>query len=29
VVTLTTLAGFRFVTEDAIARAEAAEAATG
>jgi MFS family permease len=29
VVTLATLAGFRFVTEDAIARAEAAEAATG
>jgi MFS family permease len=28
-VTLATLAGFRFVTEDAIARAEAAEAATG
>jgi MFS family permease len=29
VITLATLAGFRFVTEDAIARAEAAEAATG
>jgi MFS family permease len=29
VVTLATLAGFRFVTEEAIARAEAAEAATG
>jgi MFS family permease len=28
-VTLATLAGFRFVTEEAIARAEAAEAATG
>ena len=29
VVTLATLAGFRWVTEGAIARAEAAEAATG
>jgi MFS family permease len=29
VITLATLAGFRFVTEDAIARAEAAGAATG
>ncbi|HZA84229.1 MAG TPA: MFS transporter, partial [Actinomycetes bacterium] len=29
VITLATLAGFRFVTEDAIARAEATEAATG
>jgi hypothetical protein len=29
VVTLAVLAGFRFVTEEAIAQAEAAEAATG